>query len=70
MCLSNFCSKVCLTKSLKKKFPKVYKINAPIESEIAETKVPIHCPNNIPEIINNGETKPRRAIQNTAKIKK
>ena len=47
-----------------------YKINAPTEIEITETKVPIHWPNNIPEIINKGAPKPKRATQKTAKIKK
>ena len=47
-----------------------YNINAPIDKEITETKVPIHWPNNIPEIIKRGAPNPRRATQITAKIKK
>ena len=47
-----------------------YKINAPNEIEITEIKVPIHWPNNIPETINKGAPKPKRAPQSTAKIEK
>ena len=46
-----------------------YKINAPNEIEITETKVPIHFPNKTPEIINKGEPKPSSKIHTTEKIK-
>ena len=68
--LLNFFSKIDFTRSLKKKLPIEYNINAPIEIEITEIKVPIICPNNIPEIIKIGEPKPSKVTQITEKIKK
>ena len=41
-----------------------------MEIEDTETKVPIICPNNNPEMINIGEPKPSNATQITANIKK
>ncbi len=70
MYFSNFFSKITFTKSLKKKLPIEYKIKDPNEIEITEMNVPSHWPNNIPEIINIGDPKPRRTIQKIEKIKK
>ena len=70
MYFSNFFSKIDFTRSLKKKFPMEYSTKAPIEIETTEIKVPINWPNSIPEIINIGEPKPRRATQIIAKKKK
>ena len=66
----NFFSNISFTKSLKKKSPMEYKIKAPKEIEITDIKVPNHWPNNIPEIINIGDPKPKSETQIIAKIKK
>ena len=42
-----------LTKSLKKKLAITYNIKAPKDIEATATRVPIHLPNKIPEIIKN-----------------
>ena len=70
MYFSNFFSKMDLTKSRKKKIPIEYRIKVPTEIETTEIKVPIHWPNNIPEIIKTGDPKPRSATQIIEKIKK
>ena len=41
-----------------------------MEIENTETKVPIFCPNNTPEMISKGEPKPSNVTQITANIKK
>jgi len=38
--------------------------------EVIEIMVPIHLPNSIPEISNNGEPKPSSVTQTIEKIKK
>ena len=58
-----------MIRSLKKKFPIEYKINAPREIEITEIDVPSHLPNKIPEIIKIGDPKPKSVVQITAKTK-
>ena len=67
MYLSNFSLSKCFIKSLKKYFAIMYKIKAPIEIDNNETKVPIHFPKNIPDIIKIGDPKPSRITQIIAK---
>ena len=54
---------------MKKKLAIMYNIRAPVVIEIRETVNPSHLPKNIPDIINKGDPKPKRTIQNIEKKK-
>ena len=69
ICL-NFFSRIFFIKSLKKNLAIEYNASAPKVIEKIETKVPIHFPNKIPEIIKSGDPKPSKETQTKENIKK